>query len=37
MKVFTTLLSLLNEKNVLCEIIERSRDERNNCWRLMRP
>ncbi|SHW56017.1 Uncharacterised protein [Mycobacteroides abscessus subsp. abscessus] len=37
MKVFTTLLSLLSEKKVLCEIIERSKEDRNNCWRLMRP
>jgi hypothetical protein len=35
--VFTTLLSLLNEKKVSLEISERSSEDKNSCWRLIRP
>ena len=37
MNVLTTLLSLLRLNSVSLEIIERSSEDRNSCWRLMRP
>ncbi|CFE48798.1 Uncharacterised protein [Mycobacterium tuberculosis] len=37
MNMLTTLLSLLRLNKVSVEIIERSSDDKNNCWRLMRP
>ena len=37
MNMLTTLLSLLSEKNISLEISDRSSDDRNSCWRLIRP
>ena len=37
MKVLTTSLSLLTSKSVSVEIIDRNSEDRNSCWRLMRP
>lgn len=37
MNMLTTLLSLFSEKNVSLEISDLNREDRNSCWRLMRP